>query len=177
MSLLRGLVDRLLLAAAVVAGGLVPGFLAQYGQRLGGRLSQARLDLEPWQKIADQYHEGNFEDLIQYHLDSSNPTFHSEGTAIRALLNTVQQLQGAVDALQDSLFHQIGYIARHGDIDLARATLSAWVPTFTLSVDGLTFALLFAAAIWLVFHALWWLLAPGRARSAPRSAQTVSFRY
>src|SRR5215469_11999703 len=55
MSLIRGFIDRLLLVCAIVAGGLVPGFIAQYRQRLGGRLDQAQIDLAPWQKIADQY--------------------------------------------------------------------------------------------------------------------------
>ena len=34
MFIVRGLIDRLLLILAVVAGGLVPGFIAQYRQRL-----------------------------------------------------------------------------------------------------------------------------------------------
>jgi hypothetical protein len=169
MSFLRGLVDRLLLVGAVVAGGLVPGFIAQYRQRLGGRLDQARLDLEPWQKIADQFHQGDIEQLIRYHLSSSDPTFHSEGAVIRALVATVQQLQGAVEALQSSLFHQAGYLVLHVDTDLARATLGDWVPTFALSAEGLTFALLFAAALWLLFQASWWLLALGCSRWLGRS--------
>src|SRR2546429_70783 len=43
MLFLRGLFDRLFLVTAVVAGGLLPGFIAQYRQRVGGRLDQARL--------------------------------------------------------------------------------------------------------------------------------------
>jgi len=164
MSFLRGLFDRLFLVGAVVAGGLVPGFIAQYRQRLGGRLDQARLDLEPWQRIADQFHQGDIERLIRYHLNSSDPTFHSEGAAIRALVDTVQQLQSAADALQSSLFQQAGYLALHADTGLARATFSDWVPTFALSAEGLLFALLFAVAIWLLFHALWWLLDLGAGR-------------
>jgi hypothetical protein len=161
MSFLRGLVDRLLLAGGVVAGGLLPGFIAQYRQRLGGRLDQAQLDLDPWQKIADQNYHGHIDQLIQYHLNSGDTTFHSEGAVIRALVTTVQQLQAAVDALQGSLFHQVGYLALHADIDLARATFSDWVPTFAVSAEGLSFALLFAFAIWLLFHASWWLVARG----------------
>src|SRR5258708_24641538 len=158
MFFLRGLMDRVLLVSAVIAGGLVREFIAQYRQRLGGRLDQARLDLEPWQKIADQYYQGHIEPLIQYHLNSGDPTFRSEGAVIRALVTAVQQLQLAVDALQGSLFHQVGYLALHADIELARATFSDWVPSFALSAEGLSFALLFAFAIWLLFHALWWLL-------------------
>jgi hypothetical protein len=155
MAFLRGLLDRLLLVTAVVCGGLVPGYIAQYQQRLGGRLDQARLDLEPWQKIADQYYQGDIQRLIQYHLDSADPTFHSEGNVIHSLLATVQQLQAAVDALHTDLFHQAGYLALHADAGLVRATFSDWVPTFALSAQGILFAAVFAVLVWLLFQALW----------------------
>ena len=169
MLFLRGLFDRLFLVVAVVAGGLVPGFIAQYRQRLGGRLDQAQLDLEPWQKIADQFHHGDIEALIEYHLQSPDATFHAEGAAIRALVDNVRQLQTAVESLQGSLFQQAGYLAVRGDADLARATFNDWVPTFALSAEGLLFALLFAAAVWSLFHATWWMVAVGRRRLLGRS--------
>jgi Protein of unknown function (DUF2937) len=161
-----------LLACAVVAGGLVPGFVAQYRQRLGGRLDQARLDLAPWQRLAEQYYQGDIERLIRYHLESSDPKFHAEGAVIRSLVATVQQLQNAVDALQGSLFHQAAYLALHADPGLARATWHDWVPTFALSTEGIVFALVFAVVVWLAFHALWRLLAllrPPRAGNARHS--------
>jgi hypothetical protein len=159
MLFLRGLFDRLFVAVAVVAGGLVPGFIAQYRQRLGGRLDQARLDLEPWQRIADQFYQGDLNKLIQYHLTSTDATFHAEGSVIQSLIVTVQRLQGAVDALHSSLFHQLGYLALHADAGLLRATATDWVPTFALSIEGVLFAVLFAVTIWLLFHLTWWLLA------------------
>ena len=164
MLFLRGLLDRMLLACAVVTGGLVPGFIVQYRQRLGGRLDQALLDLAPWQKLADQYYHGDLGQLIQYHLDSNDPKFHAEGAVIGSLVATVHQLQSAVDALHGNLFQQLAYLAAHADTGLARATLGDWVPTFSLSGEGILFALLFALGIWLVFHALWWLLARGGRR-------------
>jgi Protein of unknown function (DUF2937) len=159
MRFLRGLIDRLLLVAAVIAGGLVPGYIAQYRQRLGGRFDQAKLDLAPWQHIADQYHHGDLAQLIQYHLVSRDLTFHAEGSTIQALVQTVQRLQISVDALQTTLFRQIAYLSTHLDPELARATFNDWVPTFALSTEGLLFAVLFALLIWLLFHALWRLIA------------------
>jgi hypothetical protein len=161
MLILRGLFDRLFLICAVVAGGLVPGFITQYQQRLGGRLDQARLDLEPWQKLADQSFHGDLEQLIQYHVSSTDPTFHAEGAVIRALLASVHQLQSAVEALHGNLFHQMQYLLLHVDPDLVRATFSDWVPTFALSADGILFALAFALLVWLVFHVLWWIVSYG----------------
>jgi hypothetical protein len=175
MPIVRGLLDRVVLVSAAVAGGLVPGFIAQYRQRLGGRLDQARLDLDPWKKLADQFYQGDIDKLIQYHLASTNPTFHSEATIIRGLVATVHQLQSAVDALHGSLYSQVAYLALHADTGIARATLADWVPTFALSGEGLVFALVFAVLLWLVFHVLWWLLGSGGRRflgpSRPRSWQ------
>lgn len=159
MSYIRGLFDRLLLICAAVAGGLVPGFISQYRQRLGGMLDQARLDLAPWQKIADQYFHGDLAQLIQYHLASKDPAFHAEGTAINSLVTSLQHLQAQVAALHGSLFQQAAYLALHTDPAIARATLGDWVPTFGLSTDGILFALIFALCIWLAFQVLWSLTA------------------
>jgi hypothetical protein len=159
MLFLRGLLDRLLLVVGVVAGGLVPGFIAQYRQRLGGRLDQARLDLQPWQSLADRFYGGDIDRLIQYHQSSTDPKFHAEGEIIRSLVATVQHLQSAVDALQGNLYQQLAYLTVHADPALLHATSHDWVPTFALSPDGLLFALVVGIGVWLLFQALWGLLA------------------
>jgi Protein of unknown function (DUF2937) len=176
MLFVRGVLDRLLLVCAVVAGGLVPGFIAQYRQRLGGRLDQARLDLEPWQKLAGQFYQGDIGRLIQYHFDSSDPKFHAEGSVIRALVDDVARLQSAVDALHGSVFRQLAYLAVHADPGLTRATLHDWVPTFALSTDGLVFALCFGLTVWLLFQVLWWLLARAGQRLSGRRSRPLSGR-
>lgn len=162
----RGLIDRLLLVCAVVAGGLVPGFLSQYRQRLGGRLEQARLDLAPWQHIANLFFGGDLHKLIGFHLASRVPAFHAEGAAILSLVQNVQRLQGEVAALHGSLYHQVLYLMLHPDPDTLGATFSAWVPTFGLSSQALLFAAVFAVAVWLVFQALWSATAAGGRRIA-----------
>lgn len=154
----------MVLVSAAVAGGLIPGFIAQYRQRLGGRLDQALLDLAPWQKLADQSYRGDLGKLIDYHLSSSDPTFRSEGGIIHGLVDTVHQLQSAVDAMHGSLFSQAGYLALHADPAMTRATLADWVPTFALSGEGLLFAAGFAVLAWLVFHAVWWPVSLGGRR-------------
>ena len=169
MSYVRGLIDRLLLICAVVAGGLVPGFISQYRQRLGGRLDQARIDLAPWQKIADQNFHGDLAQLIQYHLMSKDATFHAEGAAISSLVASVQHLQLEVAALHGNLFQQVGYLAFHIDPAIARATLGDWVPTFGLSADGVLFALIFAFALWVAFQMIWSLTALGGRKWAARA--------
>jgi Protein of unknown function (DUF2937) len=164
LQLLRGFLDRLLLVAAVVAGGLVPGFIIQYRQRLGGRLDQARLDLAPWQKLADQYQHGDLSALIGYHLKSPDPTFRAEGAVIQSLQHSVDDLQAAAAALHTGLFRQVAYLFGHADPSLVRATWADWVPSFSLSGEGIAFALSFALALWLLFQAVCWVI--GRLASA-----------
>jgi hypothetical protein len=177
MFLIRNLLDRLLLILAVVSGGLVPGFIAQYRQRLGGRLDQALQDLAPWQKIAEQLYHGDLDRLIQYHLASADPTFHADGLALQSLTNSVQTLQAAVDALHAPLYRQMMYLLLHWDPGLARASFADWVPTFALSGEGLVFTALFALVVWLLFQGLWSLvesLATLRLRRRPpRSPHTL----
>lgn len=172
MPIVRGLLDRVVLISAAVAGGLIPGFIAQYRQRLGGRLDQALLDLAPWQKLADQSYHGDLDKLVDYHLASSDPTFHSEGGIIRGLAATVHQLQAAVDAMHGNLISQAGYLALHADPALARATYTDWVPTFALSGEGLAFAAGFAVLAWLLFHAIWWPAALGGRSLRNRAPKT-----
>jgi hypothetical protein len=44
----------------------------------------------------------------------------------------------------------------HADAGLVRATLRDWVPTFALSLQGMTFAAVLTVLVWLSFHTLWW---------------------
>jgi Protein of unknown function (DUF2937) len=172
MRLVRGLIDRVLLVCGIVAGGLVPGFIAQYRQRLGGRLDQALLDLAPWRKIAEQYFHGDLGNLIQYHLASHDPAFHAEGAAIRSLAQSVRHLQSEAAALHGSLFRQAAYLALHADPGIARATLADWVPTFGLTMDGILFALVVALAVWLLFQGAWSVTAAGGRRLSAHMRRT-----
>ena len=91
-----------------------------------------------------------------------------------------QQLQAAVEAMHGSLFQQAGYLFMHADKGLARATWGDWVPTFALSAEGLLFAILFAAIVWILFQALWWLFAliadslAASRRALPAAAETAA---
>jgi hypothetical protein len=66
MKVVRDILDRIVLLAAVVAAGCIPSFIVQYRQRAGGRLDQALADLTPFQAIADRYHGGSLAELVRY---------------------------------------------------------------------------------------------------------------
>lgn len=156
MRYLRGLIDRIVLVCMIVLGGTIPGYITQYRQRLGGRLDQARIDLESWQKIADQFYHGSLAQLIADHRASADPAIRAEGGVVEGLMASITHLQSAVHALSGDLFHQIAYLAVNMDPSVAEATWRDWSPSFDFSREALLFAALFALAVWLLFHAVWW---------------------
>jgi hypothetical protein len=159
MGLIRGALDRIVLVAAILACGCVPGFIAQYRQRIGGRLDQVLSDLKPFQEIAQRNFGGSLDALVQHHRASSDPAFPQEGTAIQQMIDAAARLREAVRALDTDLYGQFAWLLRHADPELVRATWSAWQPSFDLSYQGLTFAVCAGLALWLVFLLLWFAAA------------------
>ena len=155
MSLLRGILDRIVLVGAVLAAGCVPSFVAQYRQRLGGMLDQATKDLALFQDIANRFHGGDLQRLIKHHLASTDPTFRSEGTAIQTLVENVAQLKASLAALDTDFYGQLFHLARNGDPTVAKATWDAFVPAMSLTGEALLFAFATGVIVWLAFLVIW----------------------
>jgi hypothetical protein len=155
MSAVRGLLDRLILVLGVVAAGCVPSFIAQYRQRLGGRLDQVLQDLAPFQEIANRSYGGKLGALIEHHLASSDATFHQEGAAIQAMADAAARLRAGVEALNADLLHQLAYLATQLDPAIARSTWEVFAPSFTLTAESIAFSAILGIAIWLAFLAAW----------------------
>jgi hypothetical protein len=156
---LRGLLDRLVLIAAVLAAGTVPGFIAQYRQRVGGMLAQVQADLAPFIEIARRFHAGDLERLIAHHRASSDPTFRAEGDAIATMRDSADRLQDAHTALETDLVGQLLYLAQSVDSGIARATWEIFEPSFSFSPSGIAFALVVGLGAWLVYSLLAGLIA------------------
>lgn len=156
MSLVRGLLDRLVLIAGVLVGGCIPGFMAQYQQRVGGRLDQVIQDLLPFQEIARRYHGGDMHALVTHHLASPDQSFQAEGHAIEGMLESLTHLQAMMDGLAGSAWHQIAYLVGHFDREIGMATWQNYVPSFNLDPAGLMVAGVFGVACWLLFAGAWY---------------------
>lgn len=166
MIFVRGLLDRIVLVLAIIAGGCVPSFIAQYQQRLGGRLEQVERDLAPFQEIANRSHGGSLQALVQYHLQSTDRTFHDEGRAIQAMIDAVAYLKDALRALNTDLFHQAAYLAMHYDRQTIAQTWDAFLPSFPITGESATFAVLFGLIVWVLFMGLWAVI-QGRPQKPP----------
>lgn len=159
MAFIRGIFDRIILVAGIVAAGCFPSFIAQYRQRVGGRLDQVLQDIAPFQEIANQFHHGSLQQLIQHHFASVDATFHKEGAALQAMLDSAEQLRKVLLALDTDLFHQMAYLLTHSDPLIARATWEIFSPSFNLTVESVAFASAIGILIWLAFFAIWTIFA------------------
>ena len=159
MTLMRGILDRVILVVGVIAAGCVPSFIVQYRQRTGGMLDQVLKDLAPFQTIADKLYHGNLKELVQHHGESSDPTFYSEGAAIQAMVESAEQLQKALLALDTDLFHQLSFLIVKIDLQIASATWESFSPAFGLSVESIMFGFIIGLMIWLTFLACWTIIA------------------
>lgn len=158
MTFIRGILDRIVLVIGVVAAGCIPSFIAQYRQRVGGQLNQVLQDMAPFQAVANQFHHGSLQELINYHLASADRTFHDEGAALQGMVDSAEQLRQALAALNTDLFHQLAYMLTKADPLIARATWEIFAPAFNLTPQSVVFALVVGIAVWLVFLAAWMLI-------------------
>lgn len=159
MNFVGGLIDRLLLLLGVLAGGIAPSFANQYRQRVGGRLDQVMQDLAPFQEIANRYHGGSLEALVEHHLRSADRTFYEEGAAIQAMIESAQRLRAHATALDTDIWQQLSYIVLHHDPEIVQATLQNYDPAFTITPESLMVAAAVGLSVWLLFVAVWKLAA------------------
>jgi hypothetical protein len=152
------MLDRIVLVTAVIVAGCIPSFIVQYRQRVGGMLEQVLKDLAPFQLIADKLHHGSLQELIQHHMNSSDPTFYKEGAAVRAMVESAEQLRNTFQALDTDLFHQLSYLAAKVDPLIARATWDVFSPSFGLTVESVLFGSIVGVLVWLAFLAVWYVI-------------------
>jgi len=155
MTLMRGILDRVILVTGVIAAGCVPSFILQYRQRTSGMLDQVLKDLAPFQAIADKLNNGSLKELVRQHGESSDPTLYNQGAAIQTMVESVEKFQRNLSALDTDLFHQLSFLIVKIDPHIARATWETYSPAFALSVESVIFGSIIGMLIWLSFLACW----------------------
>lgn len=134
--------DRLLAVAGALAASQVPGYIQHYTQRLAGHLQEARLNVQDWQAIADATSGGSLDALVDLYLANPVEAVVAAGEKCVSDIERVEELQGALTALQEAGLWQRGLVFVHQcDPDIARQTLNDFVPNIPLNAEGLLYAL------------------------------------
>ena len=152
--MIRSLFYIAVFAVGFAAGGLFPSFSSQYQLRLQAQYDQVSMDLLPFQKIANRYHGGSIDALVEYHLASDDPTFYAEGAAIQQMLDAQARLAEFQMAADVSYMDQAAYFYKHRNDDIALAAWQTFEPTMVTSESAITFALaagvVLLATVWLL---------------------------
>lgn len=138
--MLRSLIYIAVFVMGTLAGSIFPSFSLQYEQALYARYEQVSADLAPFQEIADRYHRGSLPALIEYHLNSEDPTFHDEGVAIQNMAQSRARLAESRDVFESSFFEQALYLYLEGDRELAEATWDSFTPALVTTRAAAAFA-------------------------------------
>lgn len=158
MEFIRTNLARLAFAFGILIGVQAPNVATQYEHRVDAHLSEVTLNFAGFQKIADQYFEGNVERLILHHQQSNDRVFQAEAEPIRKLWVRLQHLRAEQAALAGGLAHKLFHLATRADPELREETLDNYVATVPLTMEaiicGLIAAFLLGALVEGLFGAI-----------------------
>lgn len=148
----KSIIDKIFFAIGLFFGSQIPNFIIQYRQRIGGRLDEVTENLKQFQLIAEKFHYGSIENLIQKHLLSNDPTFSQEGILISKLVERKNYLLESYNLLNTNLINQIKYLVLNFDPEIASATWSIYKPGLSLTVEAVICAFIAGFLFSFVFY-------------------------
>lgn len=154
MSLIYRLLFLAVAASALLVGVQLPNFVDQYRKRLDAHFIEVQTNLKAFQDIADQFHDGSMEALIAKHEQSTDPTFHAEGEAIRKMYRRFQRFANERDQLQVDLPWQLAFIATRADRELVDETRRNYSFALLLNRQAVISGLVVMAALVLLLELL-----------------------
>ena len=138
------MLNRLIRGLAIFAGAILlsqfPAFYDQYVQRLGGRLDQARVQVERIDAAA-RAERMTRDAYIAVFVTSDRSPVARQGRIMREQITDLGRLHAAQAALAPArtLTRPVRF-ARHVDRDLAGATLESFQPGLPLTSEGIVYA-------------------------------------
>lgn len=134
------LLDRICAALGAVALAQFPQFCAQYVQRLGGHADEAARNIEKYREIAKETGKSLYQ-YSQHLLNSKDPAVFKTGQKIAGDLERYNQLAAALKELQNApSYKKFIVFIQNVDLDIARSTLSNFIPGLPVTVEGAAYA-------------------------------------
>ncbi len=147
-----------LASLALLTGIQVPAFVDQYTKRVDAHLIEARHNLRPFQQIADQYHEGSIDKLIERHQLSNDDTFRAEASAIQQMRDRVRHLQRQALELDTDLAHRLVWLATGADREILDETRRSYSYGIVLDRSTVIFGVFCMVLVVLLMEGLGGLL-------------------
>jgi hypothetical protein len=149
-----GLVDRIVSLAGAIGLAQFPQFFAQYLQRLGGHLEEARLTIARYQAAAETL-DLSLEEYLAEHFASGNEVFVSSGQVIAGILERLIRLEEAFFALEEAGgFTRLWLFLLKADPLIAKETWRYFRPGLPTTGEGLLYGLTGLLLAWGLYRGL-----------------------
>ena len=139
---------------AILFGIQIPSFVDQYEKRLDAHFIEVQNNLRGFQEIADRFHGGSLEALIEKHEKSNDATFQGEAEPIRNMYRRFLKFKAEKAALATSLPKKLAFIAVQGDKELVNETRRSYSYTIPLNQSAVISGVVAAASVILIFELL-----------------------
>jgi hypothetical protein len=137
---LESILDRVFCVAGAVVCAQLPEFMQQYLQRLGGRLDEARRQLESFARVARESGLSLADYITRLSANADAPVAKTGGV-IRGLTTRVEELAAAEQALREaSGWARPAVFLRHLDHEIAEGTWAVFRPAVPTTTEGLAYA-------------------------------------
>ena len=138
--MMRRFVTGFVALAGAAVFAQFPAFYGDYLQRLGGRLDQARVQVERLERAARAENMA-LAGYVEVFLVSARSPVRRQGNVMIEQIADFERLRGAAAALgRAPVLARPWRFAAHLDGGLARATLGDFTPSLPLGLEGLLYA-------------------------------------
>lgn len=136
-----------LACAAMLLGIQMPNFVDQYEKRLDAHFIEVQHNLRGFQEIADQFHAGSLQALIEKHQASTDVTFQAEAQPISEMYQRYQLFGSEKLALQTGLAGKFMHLAFHGNPELLEETYQNYTYNIPLNAEAIGAGAIFALMV------------------------------
>ena len=130
-----------LFVGGALVGVQVPSFVDQYGQRLESHFLESKTSLANFQRDADNYFNGDLEQLIQHYRKSADPIINDGGESISKLYTRMQFLSKSWLDFNRSLYQRYKYALVSPVTPIRDATWKGYDFAVKLDINGIGWAL------------------------------------
>lgn len=159
MKMITDYLRLILFLGGALIGVQLPSFVDLYEQRLESHLIESRINLGEFQNDADNYFNGDLQQLVRHYKSKSDPIIVDGGSSIAALVERNLLLDDALNKLQRSSLSRYQYSLIQPLAEIQAETLDAYDYSIKLNLQGISWALACGFVISLLIECLLLLFA------------------
>jgi hypothetical protein len=131
----------IMFCGGLLIGIQIPALVDQYAKRIDAHLTEALDVFAGFQQTADQYFEGNIQDLISHYKSSDDAVFKNDASNILFISNRVTHLKSEQAALNQSALIRTAHVLFFPDNKVFQQTLEQYSYMILINPQALIWGL------------------------------------